>query len=63
MTSTTKDGGKGTTFIGISISLCIAEGQPQELIDFAQQQMGPYELGRAYQFCFECFIGSFLYAR
>ena len=49
-------GENGISIIGISLQL-LAQDTPE---DFVQAQLGKYEIGKAYSFCWECWLDSLM---
>jgi len=46
-----------TTMIGITISMVDIGNEPRYK-EFIKKQMGKYEVGREYRFCFECVLDT-----
>ena len=47
----------GSSTIGIAITVCCESGQNKE---FMQKQIGKYDLGKSYGFCWECCLDSLM---
>lgn len=51
---------EGTEVIGIKVSMIFLGGNNQKPAhnDFLQYQLGKYELGKEYNFCYECLLDA-----
>ena len=48
---------KGQSIVGMMIRV---NNQDNELPGFTQKQMGKYEIGKDYNFCFECLLDTLM---